>query len=761
MRGPHIHITSVRGWLQHHHDSTTVDGSDAAVRLLTREESDDATVVCDAAALPAWLDAQRGGVVLPRSWARRGCDDGPEVVVPGESSGFRVLSNEADEEFVTALPDARFAANDHLKRAWFLSADGASLTAWDAGLDVQLSDLTLAAPADLFAVGEGGILTTSRDGAAWWRPFDDDSSALDLGIDASEIVASVIALGHSFLVLVLAPDGRGRIVETRGIERINQTEVASLDCPLALTAAGGNEFYLTERDGSPPAKTRFHRFAWESGLLPIGEAREVRGFDGRFVFEDEDGVVLASWSGGLRALYGARTRYAERGFVETVHYDSGRQLCQWDRVFIDVCVPSGCSVEVEVRTAESLDHPDMVLPPTSPPGLDLVEGAGQSARLDPAFGTDVSGWERVLGYDDLGPDGDVPQVGIPAGRTAGGRARWTTLEGFITNARGRYLWVRIRLNGTRSATPRVFACRVSFPRPNVLDLLPAFWQRDRDQAAKMGRFLALFEAELTRTDALIRHLNYLFDPRSTPPDALEWLGAWVGVALDDRIPMHARRTLVREAVELYRTRGTVVGLTRVIEIVSGVEAVIVEGFRLRRRDAPILGIGEGTMLGDVLPLGGTPPVADDVEPRLVAGWEAGRARREIRKRSTGQPCPEDLPPNPVLEPGQAFYSAFAHRFMVVLIGDVCEERLAAVDDAIEAWKPAHTVHSLCVTAAGVRVGSTARPGYSAIAASREPFPPYAILGEDLPIGARYTLGPHEPLRTVDDLSNRLNSEEPQ
>lgn len=746
MRGPHVHVTGVRGWLQHHHEGTTIDGADAAVRLLTREESDDSTAECDPSTLGSWLERDQGGALLPMSWASRGCEDGPEVLVP-DGEGFRVLSLESDREFSGVLDAASHVTSDHEGRIWLLSSDGLELVAWDSELRVLLSELALPATCHRVAVGPGGIAAASESGLLYWRPFDEPFVTVDLDVDPSEVLTGLIPLGTSFLALLVAPDGRGRLVEVRGGERLETVAIAGIDCPTMLIPVDDDEFYLSERTGSPPAKTRLQRFRWREGLLPVGEAVEVRGFDGRVVVSFE-GSLLASWEGGLRQVYGVRTRYQTDGFVETIQFDSRRQLCRWDRVFLDVCTPQGCGFTVEARTSDTLEPESTTEPVAAPPGLTTIENGQRATLAGSTLTTGGSAWMPVLGFDDLGPNGDVPQVGALGRSDVAGR--WTTIEGFLTNPPGRYLWLRVRLSGTRSATPRLFGARITYPRPNVLDLLPAFWQRVPANAEKMGRFLALFEAELTRTDALIRHLHYMFDPRSTPTEALEWLASWVGISLDSRIPLDARRTLVREAVELFQKRGTVEGLKRVIEITSGVQAVMIEGFRVRRRDAPVLGTGFSTTLGDALPLGGTAPVADNVNPRVVAGWQAGMVRRDQRRREHGQPCPEDAPPNPALEPGEEFYSAYAHRFTVVLIGDVCDERLDATNDAIEAWKPAHTVHSLCVTEAGVRVGQTARPGYSAIAVeSTGPTP--GVLGEDLIMGARFTMGPHHVLRTVRQL----------
>ena len=65
------------------------------------------------------------------------------------------------------------------------------------------------------------------------------------------------------------------------------------------------------------------------------------------------------------------------------------------------------------------------------------------------------------------------------------------------------------------------------------------------------------------------NLEWYLDPRLAPADFLSWLGAWVGMALDESLPLERQRTLVGEAAALYRVRGTARGLAHHLEIVTG------------------------------------------------------------------------------------------------------------------------------------------------------------------------------------------------
>lgn len=104
-----------------------------------------------------------------------------------------------------------------------------------------------------------------------------------------------------------------------------------------------------------------------------------------------------------------------------------------------------------------------------------------------------------------------------------------------------------------------------------LDHLPAPFRDD----PFAGRFLMAFEAVLTgRDDAegvtgleqLIESSAGRIDPVDTDEDFLPWLAGWVGLSLRADWDTDTKRGLIREIVPLYRQRGTLAGLRRMLEI---------------------------------------------------------------------------------------------------------------------------------------------------------------------------------------------------
>lgn len=117
------------------------------------------------------------------------------------------------------------------------------------------------------------------------------------------------------------------------------------------------------------------------------------------------------------------------------------------------------------------------------------------------------------------------------------------------------------------APPGVPATRSSY-----LDFLPGIYQ----ESDFLGRFLLIFEHILSPVDRTIGNISHFFDPDLVPAEMLPWLGSWLGVVLDARVPEERRRELVRAAPELYRWRGTKRGLREYLRLYTGFEPEITE-----------------------------------------------------------------------------------------------------------------------------------------------------------------------------------------
>lgn len=187
-----------------------------------------------------------------------------------------------------------------------------------------------------------------------------------------------------------------------------------------------------------------------------------------------------------------------------------------------------------------------------------------------------------------------------------------------------------------------------FGKGGYLEHLPALYDSDDF----MGRYLMLFESFWKPIETQIDHIHYYFDCRLTPLKVLPMLASWVSLRLDNRWTEAQKRQLVCAIIKIYRKRGTRWGLSKFLEIYTGVVPDITE--HIGRNFV----IGPQARLGYSLAMGhGNQPHTFTVKmqlPPIVAEDEETRERLE-------------------------------------------SERLAMIEEIIEFEKPAHTAYRLVVS----------------------------------------------------------------
>ena len=164
---------------------------------------------------------------------------------------------------------------------------------------------------------------------------------------------------------------------------------------------------------------------------------------------------------------------------------------------------------------------------------------------------------------------------------------------------------------TGAETSAVGLARLRHPTANLLQNLPALYTQTPAFPARrhdpyeeppfFERFLRGFEDAGEPLGELLSSLHRHFDADSAPADFLPWLATWVALDLDENWLQLRRRRLIKEAIWLYRWRGTRPGLSRYLELYSGVKPEI--------NDQPFSGmrLGPSTLLGRDTVLGGVQP----------------------------------------------------------------------------------------------------------------------------------------------------------
>ena len=120
------------------------------------------------------------------------------------------------------------------------------------------------------------------------------------------------------------------------------------------------------------------------------------------------------------------------------------------------------------------------------------------------------------------------------------------------------------------------------PHP-IAETLPGVyrdaWIDERRRTAREPfgtRFLSALDEVLAPVLATLDNLDAYLDADTTPEDFLAWLGEWVAASVDAGWSEDRRRAFVGQAAELYRRRGTALGLHDHVQIHTGGVVEIVE-----------------------------------------------------------------------------------------------------------------------------------------------------------------------------------------
>ncbi|MFF5289012.1 phage tail protein [Paractinoplanes globisporus] len=492
--------------------------------------------------------------------------------------------------------------------------------------------------------------------------------------------------------VVVADTGNKRlIVLTPGGEAVRRV-IARPDWTPFDVAFSRGRLLVADRDGGLVHVLTCagrHLDAWTSAA-PVALAVDR---DGRIYVADEgsplvhvydlDGTLLETrtTTEGLADRFDAApaepSAYAATGTFVTAPLDGRRHGQVWHRIELDADIPAGAGVTVHTLTAE--------VPLT----------AAEVAAL-PA--------DRWAGGQEHGVVGRDP---------------WDCL---VLGPPGRYLWLRLTLTGGPARTPAVHGVRAEYPRRTSLRYLPAAYREEPVSADFTDRFLAILDAVRATVSARIDALPAYLDPYASPPEFLDYLAAWLGLADDLRLPLARKRELVARAHELYRLRGTPAGIRLHLRICTGIEAYVMEEYRLRRW----LYLGSGR-------LGDDSAVWDDEVVRRLQLDANSRIGSAQLIGST----------DPLRDP----FHVHAHRFRVYLPAaeDAGLRRLA--ERVLTLAAPAHTLGRVVLVAPRMRIGVQSFLGIDSVVGA---YPAETVTGAG-------RLGSDTVLGTAGDLPDRTGS----
>ncbi|MCK9605738.1 MAG: phage tail protein [Methylomonas sp.] len=378
-----------------------------------------------------------------------------------------------------------------------------------------------------------------------------------LSDDAAQPVLDVLlpeTLPFAIDCSVVAPDRLALLVPKPAAD----SERRDWDCPVVT---------LDKQQGTARLSGERYR------MLSLHSPRFMVGLDGKTRYQSEQGP--------MPLLPLPQARFPRNGVcILDKALDAGSPDLLWHRLYLEASIPAGCALQVYARAYDETDgkaDADWQLQPEPlwlPMASELPFYAGWKTPQQP-----YQGLYQIL---------------------------LQRQSGACRELRGRYLQLKLQMNGDGRHTPAIHCIRAYTPRFSWQQhYLPRhFHQLERAVEGDMRpansadfreRLLAGFEGQLTPIEDRVAASEILVDPRSAPTQQLQTLAGMVGVVLPEHWPQQRQRDWLSFSGQLQRRRGTMAGLCLALDIatdggVSRGQVIPVEHFRLRRTLATILGL---------------------------------------------------------------------------------------------------------------------------------------------------------------------------
>jgi phage tail-like protein len=437
------------------------------------------------------------------------------------------------------------------------------------------------------------------------------SAALDLGAVLAPTVTGPVVLGADVAFAAGAGGAADHIyVPSAGGEQAYAFTIAWRDVPLAVAADAAAPFLPMRLYGGKglvgACGVAYYDFDPAGTLTPAAASSSA------------DRLSQATW---LPLVEQRRPRFERTGTFDTPAFDGVEPGCVWHRLLFDGCVPANAGVAIWSRTADELD--DLERAPWAPEPAPRRRTSGRELPFAPmtsAVATTAATTSAASTCTCAGSASISAAAIAPVSSGLGGDSG--TFELLFQRARGRFLQLRVELRGDGRTSPRLRAMRIWYPRFSYLaQYLPATYRDDPASASFLDRFLANVEGLFTAIEDRMAAVQVLFDARTAPGEALDWLAGWFGVALDPAWTEAKRRLFLRHAMTFFRIRGTIRGLQTALRLViddcagddlftadatdAPASIRIVEAFRLRT--LPPLALGDPDPASGIRQVTAPPP----------------------------------------------------------------------------------------------------------------------------------------------------------
>jgi phage tail-like protein len=395
--------------------------------------------------------------------------------------------------------------------------------------------------------------------------------------DRCDGVIVLEARGDAVGLRQIRPDGTDRPIDTgplpAGVVAMSRF---SVDDPVVIVGAGGDGWQslsvaITAQGGGAAPELR--AFAGRADAIPgplvtmTGPERQLfvaPGKDGYFAisrglvepvvnYEPVPGMgalIAVQWAGGRLYLATRNGIYVSESAGQNGPSLTGSYITPplhsppgvrsgWQRADLRLRLPRSARITIRSR---AVANPNSF--------RDLLRGNPEDSELE-------AGWDDATASVHFGEDAD------------------TVLRHYLGDRTAEWLALRIDISTSVDSPPvEIAGLDILYPNRSLIEDLPAIYRTRDGSEAGLRQMLAPFQALADEIDDLIGGRLKNLDPDEA--DAL-WSGfllGWLGHAKFARLPLQARRRLLKAMPAILPRRGTLAGLALVID------ALAPEGFAI-------------------------------------------------------------------------------------------------------------------------------------------------------------------------------------
>lgn len=216
--------------------------------------------------------------------------------------------------------------------------------------------------------------------------------------------------------------------------------------------------------------------------------------------------------------------------------DSGIEDCPWGRLHFKMTLPADCACYLYTAASNELERKDYLMDPKIP--------FAEKKRC-------LSGMHclRFINRQDV----------------------------LLYELEGRYLWIAVEVTSGGAVFSDV---AVHVPGDSFMEVFPEIY---REKNSFFHRYLSIFSSIYNDFQEALDHRADMLDVRKAPKHHLELFLKWIGIDVDGGfLEEEFLRTLLREAPELIRYKGTAKCIRQICRLFVGEDPVILEKSLMQR-----------------------------------------------------------------------------------------------------------------------------------------------------------------------------------